>query len=94
MAGANYDYVEGETETIAKNLTEIKAGDKIDFLCDGYTYDKQYQATYYIGDTLTVEGDMSDMVIENLPVGDGTVLMTYRFTDIYGQDYWTEALKY
>ncbi len=94
VAGATYDYVEGETETIAKNLTEIKAGDKIDFLCDGYTYDKQYQATYYIGDTLTVEGDMSDMVIENLPVGDGTVLMTYRFTDIYGQDYWTEALKY
>ena len=94
VAGATYDYVEGETDTIAKNLTEIVAGDKIDFLCDGYTYDKQYQATYYIGDTLTVQGDMSDMVIQNLPVGDGDVYMTYRFTDIYGQDYWTEALKY
>ncbi|WP_034445048.1 clostripain-related cysteine peptidase [Butyrivibrio sp. AE2032] len=94
VAGACYDYVEGETDTIAKNLAEIVEGDEIDFICDYYTYDKQYQASYYIGDTLTVKGDMSDMVIQNLPVGDGDVLMTYRFTDIYGQNYWTDALTY
>ena len=43
---------------------------------------------------MTVKGDMKDMVIENLPVGDGKVLETYCFTDIYGQQYWTPALEY
>lgn len=94
VAGACYDYVEGETETVSKNLTEIEAGDKIDFICDYYGYDKSYQDSYYLGETMTVSGSMSDMIIENLPVGEGDVLVTYRFTDIYGQNYWTNSLTY
>jgi hypothetical protein len=94
VAGACYDYVEGETDTVAKNLTEIQAGDTIDFICDYYGYDKSYQDSYYLGETMTVKGNMSDMVINNLPVGEGNVLVTYRFTDIYGQNYWTNALTY
>ena len=94
VAGACADYVEGETETIAKNLTEIEEGAQIRFLCDGFGYDKQYQTTYYIGDTLTAPADLSDFVIENLSVGSGTAYMTYRFTDIYGQNYWTNTLTY
>ena len=94
VAGACRDYVEGETDTIAKNLTELQVGDKIDFVCDGYTYDKQFQGVYYIGDTMTVDKDMKDMVIENLPVGDGKAYVTYRFTDIYNQNYWTSTLTY
>ncbi|MBP3199073.1 MAG: peptidase C11 [Butyrivibrio sp.] len=94
VAGVSYDYVEGETETVAKNLTEIQEGDTLDFICDYYGYDKSYQDSYYLGNQVTVSGDMSDMVIENLPVGDGTALVTYCFTDIYGQKYWTPTLKY
>ena len=94
VAGACRDYVEGETDTIAKNLIELQTGDKIDYVCDGYTYDKKFQGVYYIGDTVTVQKDMKDMVIENLPVGDGTAYMTYRFTDIYNQNYWTNTLTY
>ncbi len=94
VAGACYDYEEGETETIAKNLTELTEGDKIDYICDFYGYDQKFQQNYYLGEQVTVKGAMSDMVINNLPVGDGTVLVTYRFTDIYGKDFWTPALKY
>ncbi len=94
VAGACTDYKEGETETIAKNITELNEGDTIDFVCDYYGYDKTYQDSYYLGEQMVVSGAMSDMVIENLPVGDGTVLETYCFTDIYGQNYWTPALKY
>ena len=94
VAGACSDYENGETETVAKNATELNEGDKIDFVCDYYGYDKSYQDSYFLGEQMTVTKDMSEMVIENLPVGDGDVLETYRFTDIYGQNYWTPAIKY
>ncbi len=94
VAGACRDYEEGETETISKNLTELNEGDTLDFVCDYYGYDKTYQDSYYLGETMTISGTMSDMVIQNLSVGDGTVLETYCFTDIYGQNYWTPAIKY
>ncbi len=94
VAGATYDYIEGETETVAKNLTEINIGDEIDFVTDYYDYNKNFKDSYYLGETMTVDKDMKDMVIENLPVGDGTVLVTYRFTDIYGQNYWTNSVNY
>ncbi len=94
VAGACYDYVEGETDTIAKNLTEITEGDEIDFICDHYSYDGEYDNTYYLGETMTVNRPMSEMMISNTYVGDGEVKLTYRFTDIYGQNYWTSALTY
>ncbi len=94
VAGANYDYKNGETETIAKNLTELNEGDKLVFLCDHYTYDQEYNDTYYLGEEMTVEGDMADMHIANVSVGDGDVHVSFKITDIYGQEYYTSALKY
>ena len=43
---------------------------------------------------MTVKGDMSDMKISNTYLGDGDTYVMYRFTDIYGQNYWTNALVY
>ena len=34
IAGARIDYVEGETETIAKGMSQLQVGDTLDFLCD------------------------------------------------------------
>ena len=93
IAGACYDYVDGETETIAKNTTELNEGDVIDFVCDYYGYDKTYQDSYYLGEPMTVKGSMADMKISNTYLGDGKALITYRFTDIYGQDYWSQAFE-
>ena len=94
VAGATYDYVEGETETVAKNLTELQKGDEIDFLCDFYDYDENFKDRYLMGEALTVEGDMKDLHIANTSVGDGKVLVTFRFTDLYGQEMWTTAKEY
>ncbi len=94
VAGATYDYIEGETETVAKNLTELEIGDEIDFVTDYYDYGRNFKDAYYLGETMTVDKDMKEMVIENLPVGEGEVLVTYRVTDIYGQNYWTNAITY
>lgn len=89
ITGASTDYVGGETEAVAKNLTEIKAGDKLDFICDYYTYDMKYQDSYYIGEQVTVT---DNMIISNTDVGSGACHILYRFSDIYNQDYWSEPI--
>ena len=94
VTGAVYNYVDGQTDTIAKNLTELTVGDEIDFVCDFYDYDSNFQDRYYLGETMTVEHDMDEMKVENLNVGDGEIHAAYCFTDIYGQSYWTDFLVY
>ncbi len=89
IAGASTEYVNGETDTVPKNLTELNDGDKIDFICDYYSYDGEYSDSYYLGDTLTYSKDMK---ISNTNVGDGEVRLMYRFTDIYNQEYWSEPI--
>ena len=89
IAGARDVYKSGETSVSAKNLVELKAGDRLDFLCDFYGYDGTYKDTYYLGEPMTYNGSAT---IENLDIGTDKVQVTYRFTDMYMQDYWTEVL--
>ena len=91
VAGAVYDYVDGETETVAKNLTELSAGDELAFLCDVYDYDGNYVGPDHLGNTMTVSS-MDDLAISNTSVGAGSTIVSYRFQDIYGQEYWTPAV--
>ncbi len=89
IAGATNDYVGGETETVAKSMTELKNGDKLDFICDYYSYDMEYQDSYFIGEPVTYHENMQ---ISNTDVGSGEVHLMYRFTDIYNQQYWTQPI--
>ena len=90
ISGAIPDYQGIETDLEAKSLTGLEIGDKLEFICDYYTYDQEYQNTYIIGDPVTVS---ENMTIRNISVGeDKKVKLTYRFTDIYDQAYWTDAL--
>lgn len=89
VAGASTDYKKGETETVAKNLIQLKKGDKVDFLCDFYDYDGNYQDSYYLGEQWTVGERIQ---ISNTNVGSGAVKITYRITDIYNNAYWTPAI--
>lgn len=91
IAGACYDYVEGETETIAKNLTELCVGDRLEFLCDYYSYSGEYEDSYYLGEAMTVEEEMK---IHNVEIQEGkesVMRVMYRFTDVYNQSYWTPS---
>ncbi len=89
IAGARTVYNEDENLTLAKDLISVGDGDTLDFLCDYYSYDGEYIDNYYIGETMTLEGEP---VIRNVSVGDGAVKLMYRFTDIYNQSYWTDAV--
>ena len=89
IAGAQTDYNGEKTETIAKTLTQLESGDTLEFICDYYSYDGEYQDSYLLGEPMTVT---SSMEISNVDVGSGKVKITYRLTDIYNQEYWTPAL--
>ncbi len=92
IAGVTTEYEDSVTETEAKSLSGIKEGDKIDFLCDYYTYNGNYKDSYKMGKTWTVT-DPEAVSITNTDVGKGNVLVTYKFIDIYGQEFWTPAIK-
>ena len=87
--GAGTVYKNGETETTAKNLTEVKAGDKVDFLCDYYTYDGEYQDSYKLGEQVILSDNVE---IGYRDYGDNKDRIMYRLTDIYQQNYWTPVL--
>lgn len=90
IAGASTDYVNSETDTVAKNMIELEAGDTLDFICDYYTYDGTYSDSYYLGEQMIVSDNME---ISNVSVGDGNLKISYCFTDIYNQVYWTESIN-
>ncbi len=88
VLGARTVYDDG---SVAKGLTQLQDGDELDFLCDFYHYDETYDDSYYLGDPMTVSGDIE---ISNVSVGDDPVLFTYRLTDIYNNTYWLPAMMY
>jgi hypothetical protein len=90
VAGARINY--GTiTNTVAKGLAPISNGDVIDFLCDYYTYDEDYENSYFLGDQMIVSGELE---VSNVDVGSARCMVTYRLTDIYNNTYWTPALVY
>lgn len=89
VVGAEPDYRGNETETVAKSMIELTLGDTLDFTCDYYSYDGDYLDSYYLGEQMVYSGDL---LISNVNVGEGVIKITYCFTDIYNQEYWTEAI--
>ena len=90
VAGAQRVYDNGETENVAKGFTPLKTGDKIDFICDYYGADGAYEASYKIGQ-LTVSGALTVGYIE---LDDAACDVTYCLTDIYHNEFWTEAVTF
>lgn len=89
VAGIQSVYPDGETETVAKSQQSLQPGDVLEFLCDYYGYDGTYQDSYLLGDPVTVgEGGLT---VTDVPI-EGETRATYRFTDLYGQHYWTAVI--
>ena len=91
VAGASFDYKEG-VDVVAKNLTELDPGDTIDFVCDHYSYDGDYSDSYYLGEQMEIEKSMSEMTITNMAIEEKDILISYVFTDLYGNNYYTEGI--
>ena len=89
VAGASFDYNDGETETVPKAVTALKDGDVIDFVCNYCNYDLEFEDSYYLGEQMTVSGEPE---ITDTYIGDDPAFVSYRFTDIYGQEYWSDPI--
>lgn len=88
IAGARYVYADGETEAVAKNLTEVVAGDVIVPICDYYSYSGEYQDSYKLDSKIVIKENTQ---ISNVKVEE-PVRVTMRLTDIYNQHYWTPVV--
>jgi len=91
ILGASVCYdEETETDTIARGLLDIQEGDVIDFLCDYYDYERNYQDSYYLGEAFTVSGNLT---LSNIQMDNTSFIAAYRLTDIYHNYYWTPSVK-
>ena len=86
-----YPLYEGTVDTEAKGLIPILKGDKIQLLCDYYTYDNAYEGSYTLGKAFTVG---SSLTVEYLVLDNTELTVSYRLTDVYGNVYWTPAVVY
>lgn len=91
VVGVRRVYTEGETNTIAKTMDTVQDGDVIDFVCDYYSYDGEYLDSYMFGEQLVVEGELE---ISDVYVEEEFANLTYLFTDIYHQKYWSSPVKF
>ena len=92
FARVSYDYDEDVTETAAKALPSLKKGDELEFVCSYYNYNGKYDDDYIIGKKMIVE-DPDGIEITNEKIGQGGANIMYRFTDIYGNQFWTPVIE-
>ena len=70
-------------------MESLKNGDKIEFVCDYYSYDNEYLDSYILGDTLIYNGSHT---ISNVYVEAEKCSAAYMITDIYNNEYWTPVI--
>ncbi len=80
-----------ETGTEGKGLIALEEGAKIDFICDYYDYDGNFNDRYYLGDSMTSDGDLT---VSYVNLTSGNMLYSYVLTDIYNTQRWTPMLEY
>ena len=73
-----------------RNLRNFVKGDKIQFLCDFYDYDGNYESSYYYGDPITVN---SRLEVSMSDIGECDVDVYLHMTDIYDNEFWTETVS-
>lgn len=91
VVGVRRVYIEGETQTVAKTMDTVTDGDVIDFVCDYYSYEGEYIDSYMFGEQLVVEGELE---ISDVYIDEEYANLTYLFTDIYNQKYWTSPVRF
>ena len=90
IAGAQIVYPDDEPGVEAKNMIGIGQGDRIQPVCDFYSYDGTYQSSHVMNVSITLGKETR---ITNTPIGgSGNNVVTFCFTDIYQQRYWTPAI--
>ena len=94
VAGIAADYSkEDDIDVVGKTMTELEAGDTIQFICNFYDYDGNFVDTYPMGKPIEISNSAEELRISDMIIGNGSTVVTYVFTDMYDAEHWTEALK-
>ena len=94
VAGIAADYSkEDDIDVVGKTMTELEAGDTIQFICNFYDYDGNFVDTYPMGKPIEIKNSAEELRISDMTIGNGSTVVTYVFTDMYEAEHWTEALK-
>lgn len=84
------DRVRDDEPTLAqRNVANLVKGDKIQFVCDFYTYEGEYEAEYAIGDDLVIDHEPT---VTYEDIGDYSTDVCAFLYDVYGNEYWTESI--
>jgi hypothetical protein len=89
VVGYTYDYRD-DSDVVAKSLYELNENDEIEFVCDYYDYEGNYDSAYILGEKLIVK---DKVYLGDMPLDDYKTLAQYEFVDIYQQSYWSEAIR-
>ena len=89
IVGATYDY-RGEADVVSKNLVELAEGDVVKLVADYYDYDGNFDDAYLLEGKLTI---VDDLYLGDVSIADYKTLSSYEFKDIYGQSYYSTAIK-
>ena len=90
ITGARFVYDDGTTDTLAKNTIALSPGDEIEFICRYYDYDGNYVDSFSLGEPIIL--DSPDVEIANIDIGNAKAKVTYVFTDMYQQQYWSPVV--
>lgn len=82
----------GGAGTLSKGYKQFEIGDRIDFVCDYYTYDGAYDAAYLFGDSLYIGETLPVVTYED--VGTEPTMECYMIVDIYQNYSWTETVTF
>lgn len=74
-----------------KGYAPLYIGDIVDFVCDKYTYEGEYDNEYYFNERIEITGEP---VISYQDIGLGDCYVYYMIQDIYGNNYWTEPVLF
>ncbi len=77
----------------ARALSQLEEGDQLQLYCDYYGYDGTFNASYYVGDPITVGADGLKTSYIQLNE-DETAVIAFHLRDLYQTDYWTESMTW
>ena len=89
VAGWRYANVDGGQSS--KGWYEFYVGDTLDFCCDYYDYNGDFQGVYYFGETYEIDGYLPAVSYES--IGYGTVLINYHLVDVFQNNYYTQSVQ-
>ena len=89
IVGATFDYKE-DADIVSKTLYELSEGDEIQPVCDYYDYDGNFIDAYTLEGVLTYK---DGLYLGDVDISSYKTLISYEFRDMYGQNFYSTALK-